>query len=45
METFKSENEGNFVEYDATRTVTTREKFDPEAQVIQIGREFKQPPY
>ena len=43
METFKFENdESNLVEYDVTRKVR---QFDPEDQVIQIGREFKQPPY
>lgn len=45
METFKSEDEGNLVEYDLTRKVITDDNFDPEAQVIMIGREFKQPPH
>ena len=43
MEIFKSGNEGNCVEYDVNRTVNRDEKFDPEAQVIQVGRDFKQP--
>ena len=43
METFRSEHEGSFVEYDATGKVTTREKIDPEAQAI--SEEFKRPPY